>query len=149
VDGCACGFPNGEKIFISGIERKSIDPAVRWMLFCVPFADRVGKEKFLPVTLEQDGALSLIRLQGAIDIFCAQELRELLVQGLKTASEVRVLLAGATDMDVTAVQLLWAARREAKASSVKFAFEGAAPEPVSAALAEAGLEMFTATGETN
>ena len=101
-----------------------------------------AKEKALPVSLEQDGALSLIRLQGAIDIGCAQELKELLVRGLITGSEVRVLLAEATDLDVTAVQLLWTARREAKASSVGFAFEGQAPEPVSAALAEAGFESF-------
>jgi hypothetical protein len=103
----------------------------------------------LPVTLEQDGALSRIRLEGAIDIGCAQELRGLLVQGLKTCSEVRVLLADATDLDVTAVELLWAARREARASTVGFAFEGQAPEPVSVALAEAGFERFAATGETN
>jgi hypothetical protein len=86
----------------------------------------------LPVTLEQDGALSRIRLEGAIDIGCAQ-----------------VLLADATDLDVTAVELLWAARREARASTVGFAFEGQAPEPVSVALAEAGFERFAATGETN
>jgi len=106
------------------------------------------KEKVLPVSLEQEGALSLIRLQGAIDIGCAEELKGLLVQGLKTGSEVRVRLAEATDLDVTAVELLWAARREAKASGVGFAFEGRAPEPVSAALAEAGIENVAATGET-
>jgi anti-anti-sigma regulatory factor len=103
----------------------------------------------LPVSLEQDGALSLIRLQGAIDIGCAQEFKELLLQGLKAGSEVRVLLANATNLDVTAVELLWAAKREAKASSVGFAFEGQMPEPISAVLAEAGFEVFAATGETN
>ena len=107
------------------------------------------KEIRLPVSLEQDGALSRIRLEGAIDIGCAQELKELLVQGLTAGSEVRVLLAEATDLDVIAVELLWAARREAKVSSVGFAFEGQTPEPVAAALAEAGFEPFAATGETN
>lgn len=108
-----------------------------------------AREKVLPVSLEQDGALSRIRLEGAIDIGCGQELKELLVEGLTGGSEVRVLLAQATDLDVIAVELLWAARREAKASSVRFAFEGQAQEPVSAALAEAGLETFAATGGTN
>ena len=102
----------------------------------------------MPVSLEQEGALSRIRLEGAIDIGCALELKALLVQGLKTGSEVRVLLAEATELDVTVVQLLWAARREAKASSVGFAFDGQAPEPVSAALAEVGIENFAANGET-
>jgi anti-anti-sigma regulatory factor len=100
----------------------------------------------LPVSLEQDGATSRIRLQGAIDIACAQELKGLLIQGLKKSSEVRVLLAEATDLDVTGVELLWAARRAAKASGVGFAFDGRPPEPVTAALAEAGLEMFAETG---
>jgi anti-anti-sigma regulatory factor len=103
----------------------------------------------LPVSLEQRGALSLIRLRGAIDIGCAQELKEHLLQGLKTGSELRVMLAEATDLDVTAVELLWAARREAKATSVGFAFEGQMPEPLSAALAEAGFETFAAICETN
>jgi len=102
----------------------------------------------LPVSLEQNGVQSRIHLLGAIDIGCAQELKGLLVEGLKTGSEVRVLLAEVTDLDVTAVELLWAARREAKASGAGFAFEGRAPEPVSAALAEAGIENFAATGET-
>jgi anti-anti-sigma regulatory factor len=103
----------------------------------------------LPVSLKQDGAQSRIRLEGAIDIGCAQELKKLLLQGLKAGSEVRVMLTDVTDLDVTAVQLLWAAKREARASSVGFAFEGQMPEPVSAALAEAGFEAFAATGETN
>jgi anti-anti-sigma regulatory factor len=103
----------------------------------------------LLVSLEQKGALSLIRLQGAIDIGCAQELKEVLLQGLKAGSELRVKLADVTDLDVTAVELLWAARCEARASSVEFAFEGQLPEPVSVVLAEADIETFAVTGETN
>ena len=105
----------------------------------------------MPVSLEQDGALSRIRLEGAIDIGCGQELKELLVEIIRglALQNGPVLLAQATDLDVIAVELLWAARREAKASSVRFAFEGQAQEPVSAALAEAGLETFAATGGTN
>lgn len=103
----------------------------------------------MPVSLEQDGALSLIRLQGAIDIGCAQELKGLLVQGLKTGAGVRVSLAEATDLDVTAVELLWAARREARALGVGFALEGRVPEAVLTFLAEAGFEEFKATVEAN
>jgi len=96
----------------------------------------------LPVSMEQDGALSRIRLQGAVDIGCAQELKGLLVEALKVGSEVRVMLAEATDLDVTAVELLWAARRDARVSSVGFAFEGQASEPVTTALSDAGIEIF-------
>lgn len=103
----------------------------------------------MPVSLEQVGTRSRIHLRGGIDIGCAQELKALLVQVLRDSSEVRVLLAELTDLDVTSVQLLWAARRAAKASSVEFEFEGQTPEPVSAALIEAGLETFAANCETN
>lgn len=96
----------------------------------------------MPVSLEQEGALTRIRLEGAIDIGCARELKASLVQGIRTGSEVRVQLGEATDLDVTAIELLWAARREATASSAGFAFEGQTPAPVSAALAEAGFENF-------
>lgn len=101
------------------------------------------------MSLEQEGARNRIRLQGAIDIGCAAELKALLVQGLRAGSELRVMLADITELDVTAVQLLWAARHEAKTSSVEFAFEGQMPEAVSAALAQAGFETFAASGETN
>ncbi len=101
-----------------------------------------AKERILPVSLEQEGALSRIRLQEGIDISCAQELKTLLLQGLTSSAEVRVLLADATGLDVTAVQLIWAARRWAEASGVAFTLSGPVPESVSSALGDAGLEPF-------
>ncbi len=102
----------------------------------------------MPVTLEQNEEVSTIRLEGAVGIDSAGELKALLLRALEPGREVRITLQGATDLDVTAVELLWAARREANAASVAFAFEGQAPKPVSAALAEAGFENFAASGET-
>jgi anti-anti-sigma factor len=96
----------------------------------------------LPVTLEQNDAVSVVRLQGAIGIDCAAELKELLIQRLKAGSPVRVSLEEATDLDVTAVQLLWAAWREAKSVGVEFALEGQAPGTVRAAFAIAGMGEF-------
>lgn len=112
------------------------------------FAQR-AKEKCLPVSLEQDGALSRIRLQGAIDIGCAQELKQLLVQGVTAGVELHVLLAEATDLDVTAMQLIWAARRSAEVSGVAFMISGAEPESVSSALGNAGLEQFLFPSEAS
>jgi anti-anti-sigma factor len=96
----------------------------------------------VPVTLEQDEALSLIRLEGAIDIGCAAELKRLLLQALESGSEVRVSLEAAADLDVTAVELLWAAARRAKAEGGNFSLTGPAPSDISAALGEAGLQQF-------
>jgi hypothetical protein len=50
----------------------------------------------VPVTLEQKDALTLIQLEGAIDVGCAAELKELLIEKLKSGSAVYVALEAAT-----------------------------------------------------
>ena len=103
------------------------------------------KEQDVGVTLEQSESLSVLRLQGAIDIASAGELKELLLKALElpkqeSPKEVSVSLEGATDMDVTAVQLLWAAKRNARASGVRFSLSGAVPEQLLANLSVVGLQ---------
>ncbi|MFZ1084678.1 MAG: STAS domain-containing protein [Terracidiphilus sp.] len=94
------------------------------------------------VTLEQSETLNLLRLEGAVGIGCAAEFKGLLEQALASGGEVQVSLQGATDLDVTAVQLLWAAGRKAKGGGVEYSIAGAPPEQVVAALSEAGLQQF-------
>ena len=98
----------------------------------------------MPVTLKENETTSLIILQGAIDITSAGELKGLLLQALTAGKEMRVALDGVTALDVTTVQLMWAARREAKASGKGFAFEGQAPSAVISSLHDAGIEDLTA-----
>jgi anti-anti-sigma regulatory factor len=107
-----------------------------------------GEEQDVPVTLEQKDALTLIQLEGAIDVSCAAELKDLLMQKLKSGSSVYVTLESATVLDVTAVQLLWAAAREAQRVGVEFEFKGQTPEAVRCALAEAGIEEFPVPAST-
>ncbi len=102
----------------------------------------------MPVTLEQKDALTLIQLEGAIDIGCAAELKELLIEKLGSGTEICVSLELATGLDVTAVQLLWAAAREAQRVGVEFGFKGPTPERVRCALAEAGVENFPVPAAT-
>jgi anti-anti-sigma regulatory factor len=109
---------------------------------------RRGEEQDVPVTLEQKDALTLIQLEGAIDVGCAAELKELLVEKLKSGSAVYVALESATGLDVTAVQLLWAASREAKRMGVEFGFKGQMPEGVRSALANAGIGEFPVPAAT-
>jgi len=101
------------------------------------------------VTLEQNDGMSTIRLEGPIDIASARELKALLIEALQTGRAVRVALEETADLDVTAMQLLYAARRAAKASGVTIEFQGQARERISAALANAGLEKFVADVEAN
>jgi anti-anti-sigma factor len=93
----------------------------------------------VPVSVEQFEGSSRIRLQGAIDIGCAAELKGLLTDGLKAGGGLRISLDEVTGADVTALQLLWAAAREARKSDVDFAIEGQAPEAVRAALEMCGM----------
>ncbi len=86
--------------------------------------------------------MSLLRLEGAVEIGCAAEFKGLLAQALASGKEVRVSLADATDLDVTAVQLLWAAEREAIKAGVAYSLAGPPPETLLAALSEAGLQQF-------
>lgn len=96
------------------------------------------------VTLKQSKKSSVIRLDGAIDIASAVEFKKLLLQALGSGKEIRVALDGATDMDVTAVQLIWAARRASERVGVAFTLSGALQEQVSSALGSAGLQQFLA-----
>lgn len=99
----------------------------------------------MPVTLERSEELSLIRLDGAVDITCAAELKSLLIEALASGKPVEASLESVTDLDVTATQLLWAARREAETSGVGFALLDPIPEPLTSALLHAGFEDFAAT----
>jgi len=90
----------------------------------------------------QSETLNLLRLEGVVGIGCAAEFKGLLEQALGSGCAVRVSLEGATDLDVTAVQLLWAAERKAKGGGAGFSISGRPPEPVLAALSEAGLQQF-------
>jgi anti-anti-sigma regulatory factor len=90
----------------------------------------------------QSEALNQLRLEGDVGIGCAAEFKGLLEQALGSGCAVRILLEGATDLDVTAVQLLWAAGRKAKGSGVEYSIVSVAPEPILDALSEAGLQQF-------
>jgi len=94
------------------------------------------------ITLDESGAQAVIGLEGVVDISSATELKTLLLRALHCGKKVRVSLDKVTDLDVTAVELLWAAEREASKAGVKFSFFGPVPVEVSAALGEAGLQQF-------
>jgi anti-anti-sigma regulatory factor len=96
----------------------------------------------MAITLAESEALSAIGLEETVDISSAAELKALLVKALGAGQEVRVSLEGAAYLDVTAIQLLWAAEREARSAGVGFALEGPIPERVSAALLDAGFDRF-------
>ena len=72
----------------------------------------------MPVPLEQYEFYCLIRMEGHITLACAGELRKLLLDWLATGKSLELNLERAEDIDITAMQLLWTAAREAAREGV-------------------------------
>ncbi|MGB8011103.1 MAG: STAS domain-containing protein [Terriglobales bacterium] len=96
----------------------------------------------MPVSLTQSEGLCLIGLEGEIDIASATELKKLLLQALGSGQEVRVDVERATEMDVTALQLLWAAEREARGAGRAIRLAGRVPDEIAVSVGESGFEQF-------
>lgn len=94
------------------------------------------------MTLETTDKSSLISLEGPIDISCAAELKSHLLDALKPNKATSVSLEKVTCMDVTSIQLLWAAEREARGAGIPFTLIGRLPEPICATVREAGFDLF-------
>jgi anti-anti-sigma factor len=93
---------------------------------------------------ESDAEIQVV-LEGTIDIGGAGELKAILSQALESGRGIRVLVANVAYMDVTAVQLLWAAEQQARRSDVDFQISGPLPEPVSIVLGDAGFPTLPAS----
>lgn len=93
----------------------------------------------MSIALSQDGGGCRMELAGALDISCAADLKALLVQALETGQEISISLAETTELDVTAVQLFWAAARDAEQRRIGFAVTR--PPELCRKLVDAGLEL--------
>ena len=96
----------------------------------------------MPATVEERENASLVRLEGAVDIASAVEIKSIILNVLASKKEIRLSLEDATEMDITAVQLLYAAERDAAKTGTSFALEGSVPDEISVAMTEAGLVKF-------
>lgn len=96
----------------------------------------------MPVIFDQTATPGVIRLEGEVNIADAAQLKEVLLTALREGGGTRISLKTATGLDVTAVQLLWAAEREARASGMVLALDGPVPDGLYAALRAAGFERF-------
>ncbi len=100
----------------------------------------------MTVTLDHGEADCLIHLDGEINIASAAELKTLLVEALATGKDLRVDLERATQLDITALQLLWAAERKAAGAGSQFTVAGSVPQELADATADAGFEKFPVPG---
>jgi anti-anti-sigma regulatory factor len=103
----------------------------------------------MPVTLKLGKEKSTLCLDGQIDIASSAELKKALLDALSAGKKLGVSLQRVTDLDVTAVQLLLAARREARSAGIGFAFDKRETQEVTAALADVGLDVNLATEDSD
>jgi anti-anti-sigma regulatory factor len=96
----------------------------------------------MPATVEERGNASFVRLDGAVDIASAAEMKSIFLNALASNKEIKLMLADATELDITALQILYAAKREAAKTGIYFALEGSVPDEISAAITDGGLLKF-------
>lgn len=96
----------------------------------------------MPLTLDQSESVCLVRLEGEINIALAAELKTLLLQTLACGKDLHLDIEGVSELDVTALQLLWAARRDARGAGLKFTMAGQVPPVLASSWKEAGFEKF-------
>jgi anti-anti-sigma regulatory factor len=101
----------------------------------------------MPVTLDQTGAVSTVRLEGEVGIGDAQELKGVLLDGLALRKGLRIDVAVALALDVTIFQLLWAGRHAAGEAGMEFSVCGPVAQEIGLTMDRAGLETFPLVAE--
>jgi anti-anti-sigma regulatory factor len=96
----------------------------------------------VPVTLDQSGAVSMVRLEGEVGIGDALELKGALLDGLALRRGLRIDVAVAMALDVTIFQLLWAGRHAAGEAGMEFSVSGPVAQEIVLTMDRAGLEKF-------
>ena len=90
--------------------------------------------------MELQESQSVIRLEGDFTLTSAEELKGLLLQGLASGNDLRLDLEQAEAIDITVMQLLWAAGREADRKGVSLAIQMS--DAAATAAQDAGFERF-------
>jgi anti-anti-sigma factor len=90
--------------------------------------------------MEQQESQPVIRLAGELTLTSAAELKNLLLQGLASGNDLRLDLEQAEAIDITSMQLLWAAGREADRKGASLAIQMS--DAAATAARDAGFERF-------
>jgi hypothetical protein len=101
----------------------------------------------LPITLDRLETSWLIRLEGEFTVTSASELKGSLLEWLASGRDLQLDLERAQEIDITVMQLLWAAGREAARAGV--AIVSRVSEAASAAASDAGFEQFPGCERSN
>ena len=94
----------------------------------------------MPVTVDRNETNWLIRLEGEFTLTSAAELKRTLLEWLAAGKDLQLDLERADAIDITVMQLLWAAGREAVRAGVGIVSR--VPEAAAIAVRDAGFKRF-------
>lgn len=101
----------------------------------------------MAITAQRSELMQTIKLTGCVDISAAAELKRMLMEGLNSdlgadlgaERGLRIDVSALESVDVTAVQLLWAARRQAMSAGREFHLVGPWAPVLESLLHQAGI----------
>lgn len=96
----------------------------------------------MPATLEEDGTSCTLRLESEMEIGDALELKRQLLIALDSRKSISVELAGVLGLDITSMQLLWAAATEAISVGNSIRFKDPVSEHATSGLSQADLDSL-------
>lgn len=88
---------------------------------------------------EMQGTADVLKIEGAMTVQRAGELKALLAEALARSDRLALGLAGVTEVDLCGLQLLCSVQRTAAQQHKRVALAGPLPEAVGLAAAEAGV----------
>lgn len=94
----------------------------------------------MPVTTDRTQACRTITLGGECTLASAAELKAALVEWMSSGQDLQLVLEPVGEIDVSLLQLLWAAAREAERAGAGFLCR--TPESAVSAARDAGFPQF-------
>ena len=96
----------------------------------------------MSIQCEADESAYVLRLADEVDINSSVELKQALIEIIASGKELHLDLQAGPSLDITAIQLLWAARLVFEQRGSHFVTAGEVPESITSALQDAGFEPF-------
>jgi anti-anti-sigma factor len=98
----------------------------------------------LPITCEEREHQCVVRLVGELDVACSAELKGCFVKALSGQKDLILDLNDAADLDVTALQLLWAAMQAGDKAGRALRLASDPPSHIKTAIGECGFDVLLA-----
>jgi hypothetical protein len=96
----------------------------------------------MPLSINRSDETSFINIEGAITISSAAELKLMILQSLELRQKLTFDLQNTTELDITALQLLWTTEREADIRGLPATIAGPVPDHIHVAAVSAGFQTF-------